>query len=46
MLHQAALSPQKPLQLQRTGTEVDLLVLEIKRLHEATAQANRFSSNG
>lgn len=43
---QVALSPDKPLQLQRTGTEVDLLVLATKRLHEATAQANRLSTNG
>lgn len=46
MLHQAALSPQKSPLLRRTGTEVDLLALEIKRLHEATAQANQLSSNG
>jgi hypothetical protein len=34
-LHQASSVPQKPLQLQRTGTSIDLLILGVKTLQES-----------
>lgn len=45
ILDQAANSPQKSLQMKKTGTDIDLLLLAAKRLHETTMLAHRFSSH-